>query len=119
MLINFKLTTQQNYLVITNKYLPRQTFYKSSIFRQNFSKQKTFISGKKHGFDLLKSTYSLNNNSVSKKTITSNASRASYSLKHQLPAANNLRFKKFYYYYKSWRGRSKSGVMCRTKGTVL
>ena len=63
------------------------------------------------------STYNLNNYSFFKKPVTSGASRSTINVKTPLPIQPKL--KVFFFSKKSNRGRSRLGILCRTKGKVL
>jgi hypothetical protein len=100
-----------------NKFIifcPKKSFYSS--IKVTKLKQKN----NELGFNFLKNkhTFSLNSYSLTQNRVNSNASRKSYKLKTFLPIQSTNKYKYFFYKNTSHKGRSKNGILCRTKGRV-
>jgi len=79
--------------------------------------QSSSTNNTKKNYTLLKSNITLNNYFISKIKVSSNASRKSFQIKNPLPLQS--KYKKFFFCQNYTRGRSKSGILCRTKGKLL
>jgi ribosomal protein L2 len=89
-----------------NKVLNNSTLNSRRYFSQKLNS---------HNFVKLKKKYSLNNLHLQKLRVTSNGSRNAFFIKSYIPF-HLTKLKTFYYSPKSIKGRSKSGILCRTKG---
>tara|TARA_B110001452_G_scaffold261739_1_gene260876 strand:+ start:114 stop:1049 length:936 start_codon:yes stop_codon:yes gene_type:complete len=107
MLLNSKTQTNYN---------PKQ-LYLSKYFSfdkyQNIPNTEKYLNTKQ----LKITNYGLKDYSITKLPVTSNASRNSYKVITPLPL--QLKMKIFFYSQKSTRGRSRNGILCRTKGKLL
>lgn len=88
-------------------------------FLNKYSAHKAGKKESTNAFSKYKTTYNFGNYSIQKLRTTSNASRSTFLLKTLIPL-HFLKIKKFFLSTtSSRRGRSKEGILCRTKGRVL
>ena len=66
-----------------------------------------------------KKKYSVKNSSITKLKVNSNASHNSFIVRNELPMINVFKYKSLFFNKKSSMGKSKNGILCRTKGRIL
>lgn len=105
------LVFKNNNFEKNNKYISFRNF---SNFYKNY---KNSLLHSKNKYVNFISTHTLKHNSILKKKVTSNASHSTHYLYNNLPFI--IKHKKLMYYNNSKQGRSKYGILCRTKGSLL
>ena len=112
------------YISFSQKLYPIAFFSKTTkpsryLFLNKYGAKKIESINTTNEFYKHKTVYNFNNYLVQKLPPTSNASRSTFYLKSLLPL-HFLKVKKFFTSTtSSRRGRSKEGILCRTKGSVL
>lgn len=101
--------------------LSQQTTLKNKKHQINYSQittPKNYLSKTKPNFKYTKNRkiYDYTSLSFFKQKVTSNASRQSFRINNTPSLFNILKFKTFYSSFTSKKGRSKKGILCRTKG---